>query len=65
MTLSIPDDDRLAIVVRSDARVDELPVDDRLSWPWRVIRQLSTDAHAGVDGEGPMVSFLVGRADAG
>jgi hypothetical protein len=57
----MPDDDRLAIRVRTDARIEALAVDDRSSWPWRVIRQLTTDAQAGIDGEGPSVSFLVQR----
>lgn len=61
MSISMPDDDRLAIRVRTDARIDTLAVDDRTSWPWRVIRQLTTDAQAGVDGDGPSVSFLVQR----
>jgi anti-sigma regulatory factor (Ser/Thr protein kinase) len=61
MSISMPDGDRLAIRVRTDARIEALEVDDRTSWPWRVIRQLTTDAHAGVDGDGPSVSFLVQR----
>jgi serine/threonine-protein kinase RsbW len=60
MSIEATDDGYLAIRVRSDARIEALPTDERTSWPWRVIRQLTSDAEASVDGDGAGVSFRVG-----
>jgi serine/threonine-protein kinase RsbW len=53
-------DGHLAIRVRTDARIEALPTDERTSWPWRVIRQLTREAEAIVDDDGGGVSFRVG-----
>jgi serine/threonine-protein kinase RsbW len=60
MTIDTTADGQLAIRVSTDARIEALPIDERTSWPWRVIRQLTTQAEASVDGDGAGVSFLVG-----
>jgi serine/threonine-protein kinase RsbW len=60
MSIQTTDGGRLAIRVSTDARIEALPTDERTSWPWRVIRQLTTDAEAIVDGVGAGVSFRVG-----
>jgi hypothetical protein len=65
MRLSMPAESALAIVVRTDAEVETLLVDEGASWPWRVIRQLTTEARAEVDGAGPMVAFSVRRGQPG
>jgi serine/threonine-protein kinase RsbW len=62
MSLDTTADGHLAIRVRTDARIEALPTDERTSWPWRVIRQLTTDAEAIVDDDGAGVSFRVGAA---
>jgi serine/threonine-protein kinase RsbW len=62
MRISMAEIGSLTIRVRTDADVSELTLDERTSWPWRVIRRLTHDARAGVDGEGPTVWFVVERS---
>jgi len=57
----IASDGGLAIRVRTDATIEALPIDEATSWPWRVIRQLTANARADVDGDGATVSFVVGK----
>ena len=57
----VPSDGGLAIRVRTDATIEALPIDEATSWPWRVIRQLTANARADVDGDGATVSFVVGK----
>ena len=61
MSLLPSDGAGVEVRVRTDVDASAFQVDRATSWPWRVIRQLTSDAELSVEDSGAQVAFVFGQ----